>query len=262
MKKNDSQLQLRNNVAIVTGGASGIGEAICHELASQGAAIAIADVDLHGAQTVAEDINHNGGKAITLEVDVTDYQKVTEFANETLKILGTIDILVNSAGVNRFLSPEDITMEQWKQVLSINLDGPWNFCRAVMPEMKRKRSGKIINIASGAGLLAIPKAAHYTSSKHGLVGLTKALAVDLGPYNINVNCICPGTTLTPLVEKALNQTFKIEQVKRIPLGRLGKPSDIAKAALFFATQASDWITGVALPVDGGLVCCIRAHHME
>lgn len=254
--------QLRDKVAIVTGGASGMGEAICVEFAAEGAAIAIADLNLRGAETVIEQIRQLGGRGIALETDIADYQRVEQFVDRTLREFGTVDVLVNCAGINFFLSPDAITLEQWRQIMSTNLDGTWHFSKAVMPEMMRKRSGKIINIGSGGGILAIPKAAHYSASKAAVIGLTRALAVDLGGYNVNVNCICPGTVLTPLADKTLSPFFRAEQTKRTPLGRLGRPSDIAKAALFLASSASDWITGTVLPVDGGLTCCIRAHHWE
>jgi NAD(P)-dependent dehydrogenase (short-subunit alcohol dehydrogenase family) len=128
--------------------------------------------------------------------------------------------------------------------------------------MIKKRSGKIINVGSAAAILAIPQALPYVVAKHAIVGLTRALAVDLGPYNINVNCICPGPVQTPLLDQATTASFRAEITKTIPLNRLGKPSDLANAAVFLASSLSDWITGVVLPVDGGLVCCVRARHWE
>jgi len=254
--------QLENKVAIVTGGASGIGEGICHEFAAEGAIIAIADININSGQRVAEKIQQQGAKAIAVEVDVANYQQVREVVASILQQLGTIDILINCAGVSAVMLPEDVTPEQWRHVVSINLDGTWYFCQAVMPEMMRKKSGKIINIGSAAGILGAPKLVQYSSSKAAVIELTRSLAVDLGGDNINVNCICPSTVLTPLFEKTGNPVFKTEMVKRTPLGRLGKPSDIAKAAIFLASPDSDWITGVILPVDGGLTCCFRAHHWE
>lgn len=201
---------LENKTAIVTGGASGIGAAICLEFAAQGAQIAIADINDRQAEDVAQSIQIQGGQAIFQKVDVCDHKAVTETVATIMERLGTIDILVNCAGFNSFSAPTDVTAEQWAKLLAINLDGPWNFCRAVMPELMKKRSGKIINIGSAAGVLGIPKAIPYSVAKHGVVGLTRALAVDLGPYNINVNCICPATVQTPLAEATLNPVFFAE----------------------------------------------------
>jgi 3-oxoacyl-[acyl-carrier protein] reductase len=128
--------------------------------------------------------------------------------------------------------------------------------------MMKQKSGKIVNISSAAGYLGVPNAAPYSTSKLGVIGLTRALAVDLAPHNINVNCICPASIETPLLNEATGSKFQAAMTDRIPLGRLGKPSDISKAVLFLAGPDSNWITGVVLPVGGGLTCCLRAHHYE
>ena len=260
--KTSSDCQLQGKVAIVTGGASGIGEGICMEFTRQGAALAVMDIDGAGGARVAREIEQLDGKVVVSETDVTDGEGVKAEVEEIVQRLGTVDILVNCAGWNHFVQPEDYTMELWQKIRSINLDGMWNTCHAVMPEMMRKRSGKIINIGSAAAVRAIPQAASYSIAKHGVVGLTRALAVDLGANNINVNCICPATIETPLLAEASSPAFKEGMLKSIPMGRLGRLSDIAKAALFLASPDSSWITGVVLPVDGGLTACIRAHHFE
>ena len=134
--------------------------------------------------------------------------------------------------------------------------------KAVIPTFISNGRGKIVNIASGSGISAQPNMVPYGSAKHGLVGMTKTMAVDLAPHQVNVNCICPATVKTPLVMEATTQAFRDFQIERIPLGRLGKISDIAKAALFLASSDADWITGVILPVDGGLTCCSVAHPVQ
>jgi NAD(P)-dependent dehydrogenase (short-subunit alcohol dehydrogenase family) len=253
---------LENKVAIVTGGASGIGEEICLRFAEQGARVAIADVNSEGANQVIKKIEASGGTALHLHVDIRDHQKVHESVANVLSVFGTVDVLVNCAGFNQFVGLDQVTPELWERIRSINLEGSWNFCSAVVGPMMQKRAGKIINVGSAAAILAIPKALPYVVAKHAVVGLTRALAVDLGPYNINVNCICPGPVQTPLLSQSATTVFQREIVKTIPLARLGKPSDLAHAAVFLASSLSDWITGVVLPVDGGLVSCVRAHHWE
>jgi 3-oxoacyl-[acyl-carrier protein] reductase len=254
--------RLYGKTAIVTGGASGIGKEICQEFVAEGAAVVIADIDAGEAEQARRAISQQGGDVHAMKVDVCDFQQTLEVAAKTFDRLGSIDILVNSAGWNEFRAVEKYQLEQWNRIRSVNLDGAWHCCKAVMPYMIRQRHGKILNIGSAASILGIPKSAPYCIAKHGLVGLTRALAVDLARYNLNVNCICPASIDTPLLREATKPIFVEKMVERIPLGCLGKPSDIAKAALFLASSDSDWITGVVLPVDGGLTCCIRAHHYE
>ena len=257
-----NESQLVDKVAIVTGGASGIGEGICMEFAAQGAAVGIADIDNQAARQVVERIEESGRKGLALEVDVCDREAVRAVVDKMLREFGTVDILVNCAGWNTFQFAWEYSPEDWEKLRSVNLDGPWHFCQAVMPEMIKKKSGKIINIGSAAGVRGIPKATPYSTAKHGIIGLTRAIAVDLAPYNINVNCICPATIDTPLLRQATKPAFIEGMIRSFPMGRLGKVADVAKAALFLASSDSDWITGVVLPVDGGLTCCIRAHHFE
>jgi 3-oxoacyl-[acyl-carrier protein] reductase len=261
-KDNDSRGKLDGKVAIITGGASGIGKGICGEFSEQGASIVILDIDLAKGQEAAKEIESQGGRALTAKADVCDFDQVRDVADRAVREFGSIDILVNCAGWHKFASVEAYTIEEWQKIRSINLDGHWNCCQSVIPQMIRQKSGKIINIGSSAGIMAIPKAAPYSISKHAIIGLTKTFAVDLAVHQINVNCICPSTIDTPLLREATSQKFIDGMLDRIPLGRLGKYADIAKAALFLASEDSDWITGIVLPVDGGLTCCIRAHHYE
>lgn len=255
-------MNLADRVAVVTGGGSGIGEEICIQLAQRGARVAVADINPEAGARVVKRISDAEGVATYLRVDIRDCGQVQRSVDEAVGKFGTIDILVNSAGFNAFANIEDVTAEMWQNIRSINLDGAFYFSRAAMAPMMRQRRGKIINIGSAAAIKALPKALPYVASKHGLVGLTRALAVDLAPHNINVNCICPGPIQTPLLEQQTTKVFQDSIRNAIPLGRLGKTSDIASAALFLASPASDWITGVVLPVDGGLVSCVRAHHYE
>jgi 3-oxoacyl-[acyl-carrier protein] reductase len=227
----------------------------------RGARVAILDVQDELAAELA--LRLGGEASCRVETtDVTDPGAVRAAVASTIDAFSTVDIVVNCAGLNRFMQPEDVDDATWRRILAINLDGPWNVCSAVIPEMIRRRRGRIVNIGSAAGVLGIPKAVPYSTAKHGIVGLTRSLAVDLGPYNITVNCVAPGTTLTPLVEAATSETFKRLATERTPLARLGQPRDLAEAVLFLTSDRASWITGVVLPVDGGLTSVIRAHHWE
>jgi NAD(P)-dependent dehydrogenase (short-subunit alcohol dehydrogenase family) len=252
--------RLKNKVAIVTGGGSGIGEAICIEFAAHGAAIAVADIDQKKAEAVAEKIRKSGGQASPFEVNVSDAKLVALTVSRILEAFGTVDILANCAGINQFKPVYEFSTEEWETIRSVNLDGPWHFSRAVMSIMMEKKCGKIINIASTAGLRATPHASPYSTAKHGLIGLTRTMAVDLGSFGINVNCICPASVESPLLQKSTSQAYRQKMKDRLPLGRLGRADDIAKAALFLASDDASWITGVILPVDGGLTCCNYAKH--
>lgn len=248
-------------VVLVTGGASGIGEAVVRSFVRAGARVAVLDLQDAKASALAADL---GGpdRCIPVLTDVTDPDAVRSAVEAVIAAFGTVDVAVNCAGLNRFAAPETIDDALWQRLIAINLDGPWHVCSAVMPEMMRRRRGRIVNVGSAAGVLGIPKAVPYSAAKHGIVGLTRSLAVDLGPYGITVNCVAPGTTLTPLVESATSETFKAEATKRTLLGRLGTPDDLAAAILFLASDDASWITGVVLPVDGGMTASIRSQHWE
>ncbi len=255
-----TQNPFQDQVAIITGGASGIGEGIVQALVGQGARVAIADVDRSTTESVAA--NMASPNVMMTEVDVSRSDQVARSVNEVVERFGRVDILVNCAGWNVFMNPEDYTDEYWQRVRSINLDGTWYFSQAVAVPMREQRRGKIVNIGSSAGILANPHQAPYVVSKHGVVGITRALAADLGPSQINVNCVCPATVETPLGLKSTTPEFRARMTEQIPLGRLGKVSDMVNAVLFLASPQADFITGVVLPVDGGLTCCRRAHHWE
>jgi NAD(P)-dependent dehydrogenase (short-subunit alcohol dehydrogenase family) len=254
--------RLRNAVAVVTGGASGIGYGIATEFAREGAAVAILDLNYDAAKQTTRDIEKDGGKAMAVAADVTSQEQVDRAIGEVIDQLGPPSILANVAGLNQFASVEQLPPGLWDKITSINMDGPFHCVHAVIPGMIEKRAGKIVSITSAAGVRAIPKAVPYSAAKHGLVGLTRALALDLAPFGINVNCIAPSTVQTPLVKQAVNSVFLEKMLQTIPLGRFGTPRDIARAAVFLCSSDADWITGVVLPVDGGLTAGIRAHHFE
>ena len=253
---------LRGKVAVVTGGGSGLGKAISLLFAERGASIAVADIDPDKAEEVRNEIETNGGTAAGVPVDVTSVSQVQDAVGVIREEFGTIHILVNCAGINEFKPVYEFSTEEWEKIRAVNLDGPWHISQAVLPAMMEQRYGKIVNIASAAGIRATPHAAPYSTAKHGLVGLTKTFAVDLGPFNINVNCICPASVDSPLLRASTSEAYRQRMIERLPLGRLGKAADIAHAALFLASDAAAWITGAILPVDGGLTCCSVGRHQE
>jgi NAD(P)-dependent dehydrogenase (short-subunit alcohol dehydrogenase family) len=251
---------LKDKVAIVTGGAGALGDASCLIFSREGAKVVVADINPEGARTTEKRITAAGGEATSFALDVTDHAKVDQLVHFTLDKFGRIDVLFNCVGYNLFKPLEDISPEFWNQLMNVNLNGVWYCCQAVAEEMKRNRSGRIINVGSGAGIMGIPKSPYYVAAKHGIVGLTKALAIDLGPYNINVNCICPGTFVSPLLERAVSKMWMEDMFKRTPLGRFAKPEEIANAALFLASDLSSYVTGAALSVDGGITCLLAGYY--
>lgn len=250
-------MKLRGKVAIVTGGGSGIGRATCLELASQGADIVVADLNREAAQGVAGEVSALGHKALPVRVDVTDSRQVKDMVEQALKELGQIDILVNNAGWDK-LEPFVQSMEEtWDKVIALNLKAPIICARAVLDHMIEKGGGKIVNISSDAGKAGSSGEAVYSGCKAGVVGFSKTLAREMARYNINVNCVCPGPTDTPMLRSlmgAQDTGTKILQamVKAVPLKRLGQPEDIARAVAFLASDDSSYITGQALSVSGGL----------
>ena len=235
--------------------ASKVGRAAALLFAREGAAVAIADLNQAG-QAVAQEIIQSGGRATFELTDVTraiDCQRIVE---RTLREYGGIHILFNNAGIMRRASVVELREEDWDRVMSVNVKSIYLISRQVIPIMVKAGGGSIINTASGWGLVGGPRAAAYCASKGAVVLLTKAMAIDHGPQNIRVNCICPGDTDTAMLRNEAQQlgqredAFFAQSVRR-PLGRIGKPEEIAQAALYLASDASSFVTGTALVVDGG-----------
>ncbi len=245
-------MRLKDKVAIVTGGGSGIGEGTCIRLAEEGAKIAVYDIDLNGAQNTAEEIKKAGGSAIALKVNVANASEVENAFKETISAFGQVDILVNNAGVSQMSSVAKMTEEIWDKVQDVNLKGVFLCCRAVIPHMKERRYGKIINISSVLGESGSFQYAHYSATKAGVIGFTKSLAVELGHRNIQVNAIGPGIIQTPMFEDDVPENIRDQLASKVPLQRLGIPQDMANAILFFASDESAYITGQSLFVCGGL----------
>ena len=249
-------MRLANKVALITGGTSGIGEATAVLFASEGASVAITGRDEKRGHSVTEKILSSGGKAIFIRTDVRKAGECRRAVDETVGACGKIDILFNNAGVFYAHTILDCTEEEWDLQLDINLKGTFLMSKFALPRMIRQGSGVIINNSSGWGIVGGDKAVAYCASKGGVVLLTKAMAIDHGRQGIRVNCICPGDVDTPMLpEDARRRGLKWEDYlagcANRPLGRVGTPEEIAKAALFLASEDSSFMTGAALVVDGG-----------
>ena len=245
-------MRLQQKVAIVTGGASGMGQVIAERFAREGAAVVIADIQEQQAQAVAAGIRRAGGRSTAVHVDVVNEAEVQQLVDDTLSEFRRIDILVNCVGIAEFIPAAELSLAQWRRMLDVNLTGVFLCCQTVAKVMIAQRAGKIVNFASTAGLTGVPYMAHYTAAKHGVVGLTRALGVEWGIYNVNVNCICPGATATPMLIESTSAEYRAERAQRVPLQRLGQPDDQASVALFLSSPDSDYVTGAVICVDGGI----------
>jgi len=243
---------LEGKNAVVTGGAAGIGKAIAQSFAAEGAGVAICDLDAEAAEKTAAELRSAGSTARAYKTDVSVWANVKEVVEEILEAFGAIDILVNNAGITRDNLIIRMSDEEWSKVLDVNLKGVFNFTKALVPGMLRRRPGKVISIASVVGIMGNAGQANYAASKAGIIGLTKSLARELAPRGICVNAIAPGFIKTRMTE-ALSEQQKSSLMERIPFARLGEPEDVAKSALFLASELSDYITGQVLVVDGGMV---------
>ena len=247
---------LQGKVALITGGASGIGRATALLFAREGAAVAVVDRDEAGGQAVADTIVRDGGHALFECADVAraaDCQRVVE---RTARELGGLDILFNNAGITRRATVLELSEADWDRVMSINVKSVFLLCKYAVPLMRQAGGGSIINTASGWGLVGGPKAVAYCASKGAVVLLTKAMAIDHGGDNIRVNCICPGDTDTPMLRDEARQVGEpgdryLAEAARRPLRRVGRPDEIAQAALYLASDVSSFVTGTSLVVDGG-----------
>ena len=245
-------MKLQNRVAIVTGGGKGIGREICLGLSKQGAKIVIAELDIENSNKVIEEIKDSGSEAIAIKTDISNENSVKNLILETIKKFNKIDILINNAGIRHVKKLDDHNLNDWNDMLSVNLTGPYICCKAVIPEMKKVGKGKIINFGSIASFMGRPDRVGYVAAKSGVLGLTRALAIDLKGTNINVNTICPGLISTPFNKKyAEDPTHGEKWGKETIVGRWGLPSDIVGAAIFLSSDDSDFINGTEIKIDGG-----------
>lgn len=243
---------LAGRVALVTGGASGLGRAIGLGLARFGAAVVVADLHAESAARVADEIRAFGGRANALSADVTRWEEVQRLAELAIEPFGPIDVCVNSAGGNVRGQILDLHPDDWRFVIDLNLAGTWHTCKAIGAQMVARRRGKMINVASIYGHVAIDGNSAYAASKGGVVQLTRALAVEWAPHNVQVNCLAPTYINTPLTRPIQEDAARLEQLNaRSPIHRFGEAWELIGPAVFLASDASGLVTGHSLLVDGG-----------
>jgi NAD(P)-dependent dehydrogenase (short-subunit alcohol dehydrogenase family) len=250
--------RLQGKVAIITGGGSGIGRAIALAFAREGARVAVLGRRRATLDAVARALAEAGTAGVPTVCDVAKTADTLKAVQAAEAALGPVNVLVNCAGVLSVSTVESITEEGWDRVIDINLKGPFLMSRAVLPAMRRAGGGSIVNVGSVLGLVAMKDRAAYCASKGGVTLLTKAMAMDHAQENIRVNCICPSIVETELVKDLFSHSeegrrMKEARIATLPLGRFGQPNDIAALAVFLASDESSWMTGTAIPVDGGLM---------
>lgn len=243
--------RLENRIAIVTGAGQGIGRAIALGMAREGAGLVIADLDEANAGAIKREIERVGGKASALYTDISNEGSVRGMIDHTLNEHGRVDILVNNAGIFPTSSVEEMAEEEWDRVIGTNLIGTFLCSRAVVSHLLTQRSGRIISLTSGRAFQGARHGAHYAASKAGIIAFSKSLALELAPYGITVNVICPGITDTAQPRGHQTEEQIYAQGQRIPLGRIGQPEDLAGPAIFLASDAAGFITGQTILVNGG-----------
>jgi NAD(P)-dependent dehydrogenase (short-subunit alcohol dehydrogenase family) len=247
--------RVAGKVALVTGGASGIGRATALTFAREGAKLVIADTNAEGGQQTVHMITEKGGEAIFVQVDVSQATAVEAMISKTVETYGRLDCAHNNAGISgglRALTAE-YSEDRWHQVIAVHLTGVWLCMKYEIPQMLSQGSGAIVNTASGAGLVGSRGMSAYVASKHGVVGLTKTAALEYAQQGIRVNCVCPGVIQTPMTERALSDPALQAQITARPTGRVGTPEDVAEAVVWLCSDAASFVTGHAMTVDGGYV---------
>jgi len=245
--------RLPGKVAIVTGGGRGMGRATALTLAHEGAAVVVNDVRPDWARSVAQEIEETGSQAMVYVADVTDESQVQAMIDATVERFGTVDILINNAGLLRATAPlETIPLDEWELMMDVNVNGVFLCTKAVLPIMKARRSGKIVNVSSSAGRTTSTfGGAHYTTSKAAVLGLTRHTAREVAPYNINVNAVAPGSMDTEMVREMATPEHMAQEERNIPLRRLGTAQDEADLVAFLCSEESSYITGATIDINGG-----------
>lgn len=240
-------MRLKDKVAIVTGGASGIGEATVRLFVQEGAKVTIADMNEEKGEALAKEL---GDSTNFVKTNVTNESEVENMVNKTVETFGKLDILFNNAGIGDLHPTDELSFEHWQRTISVNLDGVFLVAKHAIRAMKKNGSGSIVNTASILGHVGDAQVASYAASKGAVANLTRALAVEFAQDNIRVNAVCPGYVITPLIDQ-LDEEAREYLVTQHPIGRLGKPEEIAKAVLFLASDDASFVTGANLLVDGG-----------
>jgi len=253
-------MRLKDKVSLITGAASGIGKATALVFAREGAKVMCADINAEGAEAVARQIADTGGEAASIKVDVAVEAEVKEMVSQTVARWGRLDVLYNNAGIGYGMPVTHVTEEDWDRLMDINLKGVFFGCKHAIPEMLKNGGGSIVSTASDAGLVGTAMLSPYCASKGGVVLFTKSLAVEWGAMGIRVNCVCPGVIRTPILDPflataqaagATAEEVWARMARVHPVGRVGEPEEVGRAVAFLASDEASFITGVALPVDGG-----------
>lgn len=238
---------------MVSGAGRGMGRSCALSFSEEGAAVAFVDIEVDEIKSTVAQLKEQGSEAIAIKCDVSKFDEVHKAVQTTIETYGTVDILVNNAGVLSTTTPlENIEEKEWDLIMNVNLKGVFLFSQAVLPVMRKKEHGKIINISSSAGRSTSELGgAHYTASKAGVLGLTRHTAREYGPYGINVNSVCPGLVETPMIREEASKEKLDHWIKQIPLGRFAEPSEEADLVLFLASDQSKYITGATIDFNGG-----------
>ena len=257
--------RFENKIVIVTGAASGIGETTATKFANEGARVVIADINVENGKKVSQHINNSNGESLFVETNVADYESVNQMVSKTLEKFGLPDILINNAGINVFGEPLNMPDSEWKRAFSVDLDGVWFGCKAVLPHMLEKKKGTIVNVASVHGIQIIPNCFPYPVAKHGVIGLTKALAVDYASKGIKINSISPGYIETPIIDRFFNTkpdpvAARKEAENHQPIKRMGTTDEIANTIMFMSSDECNYMIGANIVVDGGIT--LRMHENE
>ena len=254
-----------NKTVIVTGSGSGIGETTAMKFAEEGANVVIAELNDVSGTEVSKQINKQGGNSIFIKTDVSQFESVNKMANQTVKQFGSLDILINNAGINVFAEPLKMSENEWKRAFSVDLDGVWFGCKAALPFMLNQKKGSIVNVASVHGIQIIPNCFPYPVAKHGVIGLTKALAVDYASKGVKINSISPGYIQTPIIDKFFNTkpnpiAARKEAENHQPIKRMGTTDEIANTILFMSSDECNFMIGANIVVDGGIT--LRIHEND